>query len=89
MCIKTIQQHAGEFKRLKTSSDDIIFAYVRKKDDNEVIVLLNFSDKPQKIDFVEDLPEGAFRSIFNNQTLSVFSKGDVKLPSYGYQVFVK
>jgi glycosidase len=82
-------EHAGEFKRLKTSSDDIIFAYVRKKDDNEVIVLLNFSDKPQKIDFVEDLPEGAFRSIFNNQTLSVFSKGDVKLPSYGYQVFVK
>ena len=43
----------------------------------------------KKIDFVEDLPEGAFRSIFNNQTLSVFSKGDVKLPSYGYQVFVK
>jgi glycosidase len=82
-------EHAGEFKRLKTSSDDIIYAYVRKKGDNEVIVLLNFSDKPQKIDFVEDLPEGAFRSIFNNQTLSVFSKGDVKLPSYGYQVFVK
>lgn len=82
-------EFGGSFKRIKTSNDDIIYAYSRKKDNNEVIVLLNFSDKPQKIDFVEELPEGVFNSIFNNQTLSYFSKGDVKLPSYGYQVFVK
>ncbi|MEZ4798403.1 MAG: alpha-amylase family glycosyl hydrolase [Flavobacteriales bacterium] len=79
----------GSAKRIKTSSDDVIYAFSRKVDKNEVVVLLNFSDKPQKIDFIDDLPEGDFLSIFNNETFSIYSKGDVKLPAYGYQVFVK
>lgn len=79
----------GRARRIKTSNDDLIFAFSRKVEGNEVIVLLNFSDKPQKIDFLEDLPAGDFKSIFNTQTLSIYSKGDVKLPGYGYQVFVK
>jgi glycosidase len=82
-------EHGGKAKRIKTSNDDIIYAFSRKVDNNEVVVLLNFSDKPQKIDFVEDLPSGDFLSIFNNQTFSIYSRGDVKLPAYGYQVFVK
>lgn len=82
-------EFGGSFRRIKTSSDEQIYAFARSKDQNEVIVICNFSDKPQKIDFTEDLPAGDFRSIFNAQTLSVFTKGDVKLPAYGYQVFVK
>ncbi|MFN6380604.1 MAG: alpha-amylase family glycosyl hydrolase [Flavobacteriales bacterium] len=82
-------EHGGKAKRIKTSNDDIIYAFTRKVDNNEVIVLLNFSDKPQKIDFIDTLPEGNFMSIFNNETLSIYSKGNVKLQGYGYQVFVK
>lgn len=82
-------EFGGKAKRIKTSNDEIIYAFSRKLDDNEVIVLLNFSDKPQKIDFIEDLPDGNFMSIFNNETLSIYTKGDVKLNGFGYQVFVK
>jgi cyclomaltodextrinase len=76
----------GDFRRLKTSSDDFIYAYIRTKGKDQVLVMLNFSDKPQKIDFIDEI-KGNFTSIFNEQTLSVYTQGDVKLDPYGYQVF--
>jgi glycosidase len=82
-------EFGGSFKRISTSTDESIYAFVRKKDERQVVVLLNFSDKPQKIDFTEDLDNIELKSIFNNQTLSLFAKGNVPLPPYGYQVFAK
>jgi hypothetical protein len=54
-----------------------------------VVVILNFSDKPQSVDFIEDVPEGEYPSIFNTQSLTLYTKGNQELPPYGYQVFVK
>ncbi|MFM9985721.1 MAG: alpha-amylase family glycosyl hydrolase [Flavobacteriales bacterium] len=82
-------EFGGEFKKIKTSSDDILYCFMRKKDNNEVIVLLNFSDKPQKVDFIDAMPEGDYKSIFNSQLMALYTKGSEELPSYGYQVFVK
>lgn len=82
-------ESGGEFKRYNTSNNDVLYCYSRTKDNNSVIVLLNFSDKPQGVDFVEDIPSGEYKSIFNNQTLTLYAKGNEKLPAYGYQVFVK
>ncbi len=82
-------EYGGDFKKIKTSSDELLYCFSRKKDSNEVIVLLNFSDKPQKVDFIETMPEGDYRSIFNSQLLTLFTKGSEELSAYGYQVFVK
>lgn len=82
-------QYGGTFKRIKTSSDDHLYCFSRIKDNNHVVVLLNFSDKPQSVDFLEDMNEGEFLSIFNTQSLTLYSKGNQELPAYGYQVFVK
>ncbi|MEY3399447.1 MAG: hypothetical protein RL220_2041, partial [Bacteroidota bacterium] len=76
----------GDFTRLKTSNDEVIYAYMRRRNDSQVLVMLNFSDKPQKIDLIDEV-NGNFKSIFNEQTLSVFTQGDVKLDPFGYQVF--
>ena len=81
-------EFGGSFERIKTSSDDLIYAFRRKKGESEALVILNFSDKPQKIDFIQPI-EGEFHSIFNNQQLSIFTRGDVKLAPHGYQVFLK
>jgi glycosidase len=82
-------EFGGPVKRLKTSSDDVLYCFTRQKDGNEVVVLLNFSDKPQKVDFVDDVTQTELHSIFNNQLFSIYSKGGVPLPAHGYQVFVK
>jgi glycosidase len=82
-------EFTGDFTKLSTSNDDVLYCFKRKKDSNEVVVLTNFSDKPQKIDFTVNEPEGEFKSIFNNEVLSLYTKGGSILPPYGYQVFVK
>jgi glycosidase len=81
-------EFGGDMKRLKTSNDQDLYCYKRTKDNNTVLVLLNFSDKTQSVDFVEDVPVGDFKSIFNSQTFTLFSKGNEQLQPYGYQVFV-
>lgn len=80
--------YGGTFERIKTKSDDVIFAYSRTKGENQVVVILNFSDSPQLIEIEEDL-EGEFQSLFNDLDLKVFTNGDVKLDPWGYQVFTK
>ncbi|MFN0032327.1 MAG: alpha-amylase family glycosyl hydrolase [Flavobacteriales bacterium] len=82
-------EHGGSFAKIKTSSDDLLYCFTRKKDNSEVVVLLNFSDKPQKVDFIDKMPDGDYKSIFNEQLLALFTKGSEELPAYGYQVFVK
>jgi glycosidase len=82
-------EYGGAFKRIKTSSDDVLYCFSRTKDNNQAVVILNFSDKPQSIDFIENMPEGEYPSIFNAQSLTLYTKGHQELPAYGYQVFVK
>ncbi len=82
-------EFGGEFKKIKTSSDDVLYCFSRIKDNNHVVVLLNFSDKPQSVDFLGDMPEGEYMSIFNTQSLTLYTKGNQELGAYGYQVFVK
>lgn len=82
-------EYGGSFERLKTSSDDVLYCYKRQQGNDEVIVLLNFSDKPMKVDFTGTELQGEYKSIFNNQLLSIYTKGSTPLSPYGYQVFVK
>jgi len=82
-------EFGGEFKRLKTSNDDVLYCFSRKKDDNEIIVMLNFSDKPRGVDFVGTIPDGEYQSIFDTRSLTLYTKGNQELPAYGYQVLVK
>jgi glycosidase len=82
-------QYGGDLKKIKTSSDEQLYCFSRIKDNNHVVVLLNFSDKPQSVDFLEDLPEGEYLSIFNTQSLTLYTRGNQELPAHGYQVFVK
>ena len=82
-------EYGGDFTKIKTSSDDVLYCFSRIKDNNHVVVLLNFSDKPQSVDFLGDMPEGEYTSIFNTQSLTLYTKGNQELNAYGYQVFVK
>jgi glycosidase len=82
-------EFGGSFKKIKSSNDDVLYAYVRTNGDRQVVVLLNFSDKPQAFNFTDEVPDGDFRSIFNSETFSLYSRNQRALAPYGYQVFSK
>ena len=82
-------EHGATAKRIKTSSDELLYCFKRQKGNGGAVVLLNFSSQPQNVDFLEDFDDADYLSIFDNASLTLFTKGAKSLPGYGYQVFVK
>ena len=76
----------GIFRSIKTSEPENVLAFSRTSGQNSVIVVLNLSGQGRKIRFQEAVT-GEHKSIFNKQTLSVFTESDISLGPWGYQVF--
>jgi 1,4-alpha-glucan branching enzyme len=81
-------QYGGTFERIGSLHDEVIYAYHRKKDENEVVVVLNFSGKEVSTKF-EGLPEGDFLSLFQAVEYSKLSGDEISLAPYAYHVFYK
>jgi glycosidase len=83
----------GSLVTYTTTDEANVYAYSRKRDDNEVLVLLNFSNAPVNVRFIGATPQGDFYILtglfettgqmqFTNQT-------NVSLPANGYAIYVK
>ncbi|MCF6240788.1 MAG: alpha-glucosidase C-terminal domain-containing protein [Bacteroidales bacterium] len=73
----------GSMQRIATSADDKIFAFIRKKGNDELIAVFNFSPETQKVKLTTK--EGvSFKDIF---TEKVFSN-EQELKAWDYKVFV-
>jgi glycosidase len=80
--------HGGDFKRLKTTDDEHVYAFVRTKGDNQVVTIANLSDTYTKLTF-ESLPEGDFKSLFDQERLDLIAKNGLELAPWGYHVLYK
>jgi glycosidase len=80
--------YGGRFMRINTSNDTDLLAFRRVRNDNEVITVINLSGNKQQVNFVKEI-EGNFVSVFNAETLGVYTSGTKELAAHGYQVFVK
>jgi len=78
----------GKYHRLLTAERDKVFAFVREKGDNKVVVVLNFSEEAQSLSLV-NAPTGSFENIFDESALSIYTEGEVQLEPYGYYVFTQ
>jgi len=81
-------EYGGSFERIKSLHDDVIYAYHRKKDEHEVVVVLNFSDKDVSTKF-EGLPEGNFLSLFEDEEYTAITSQEITLAPFAYHVFYK
>jgi glycosidase len=77
----------GPFERINTNKDEQIFAYTRVKNDNRIVVFLNFSDAQIQFE-TEHVPDGKFRNIFGDKSLFFFINDEMSLEPWGFQVFV-
>jgi hypothetical protein len=79
--------HGGEVKLLPTSNSDVL-AYSRTKDSSEVIVIFNISKKKRMIE-ITNLLEYEYESVFENQTLSAYTNGEVPIGARSADVFIR
>lgn len=76
--------------RLKTSDPGNIFAYLRKKDNKEVLVMLNLSaNKNLRFDIVDPLVTGKFSNIFSEAVSDFTTEKSFEIQAWDYLVFEK
>lgn len=76
--------------RLHTSHDDQVLAYLRKKDEHEVLVLLNFSDGgPFNLSLLDPFPNGIFTNVFQEDHLDLSENNQVEMQPWGFRVYEK
>lgn len=73
----------GSMYRIKSSVDDKIFAFIRKKGDDELIAVFNFSAETQKVKLETQSGKG-FKDIFTDEVFS----NEQELKAWEYRVFV-
>jgi len=66
-----------------------VFAYSRKKADNDVVVLLNFSSGPVSFKFSGTAPGGSFTNYLGSGTQTFNTSDNIQLPANGYAVYLK
>lgn len=78
-------EFGGRAERISTNADDQVYAFARKKGDDAVVVVLNFSDKAVAVEF-ESLPEGNFKPLLDEVEYTALNSG-VELSPFAYHVF--
>jgi len=81
-------EFGGKLTRLKTDNDKDVYAFSRKRDDHEVVVICNLKDAFQSIKF-ESVPAGDFKGLYDNEKLDLIGKNGLELEPYGFHIFYK
>lgn len=78
----------GALKIYQTSNDKV-FAYSRVRGDNEVMVILNFSEAPVRVRFTGDVPSGRFKDYLDNTFYEFSAEEGISMHAKGYAIYVK
>lgn len=76
----------GDFKRINSTDNENVYAFMRTKGDHQVVTICNLSDKTTKVTF-ENLPSGAFSPLFDNESLGAIAANGLELAPFGYHIF--
>ncbi|HYM95587.1 MAG TPA: alpha-amylase family glycosyl hydrolase [Chitinophagaceae bacterium] len=76
--------------RIKTNNDEKIFAYLRKKDSKEVLVLLNLSDQDDfHFQIIDEKVTGHFQDIFSGSANNFSENKNFEMQKWTFLVFEK
>lgn len=74
---------------LENTAKNKIFAYLRKKGNDEVLVLLNMSDQPARFEISDSNLTGTFKNVFSQTPVNLTTEQAFEMQPYEYLVYVK
>lgn len=74
----------GDFKRIKTNCDSLIYVYSRTKNDSKVFVALNFSENDQIVKFSDISKFEGLKDIFSSEILK---SDELKIEKCGFRIY--
>lgn len=81
--------HGGSFTVIPTSDDSRVLAYVREKDDCQVITIVNLSGQPVMVQIKSDKLTGRFKNIFAGTEGEMSRKQEFSLQPWEYVVYTR
>jgi len=82
--------HAGDEAaknfRIKTTADENVFCFMRKKENKRVLVILNFSANERPFEIVDERAPGAYTDVFTEKRLDVVVGKTMVLAPWDYLV---
>lgn len=76
------------YKKLSTSSDTAVFAYLRQSGNHKVLVVLNFSSKPQKFYINDAAINGEPENIYLGKPEKISDKEAFSLAPWDYLMYI-
>jgi glycosidase len=78
----------ASYKRVKLNQPELpVWAYLREKDGHRILVLLNFSEREQKIQLRDETAMGKATEIFSQSKILLKSNNELTIPEWGYQFY--
>ena len=78
----------SSYTKLTSTNDANIFAFVRSKEKNKIMVVTNLSSSPQNFTLSNDLINGDTKELFTGSKQKITSNQTMTLPAWGYAVYV-
>ena len=79
----------GEMVRIFNNRPKEVISFSRTKDDNKVIAIINFSDKPAVVTLQSTHEKGKYKEWFTGAAYELMGDDQLTLPAWGYLVLVK
>jgi cyclomaltodextrinase / maltogenic alpha-amylase / neopullulanase len=77
----------GPLARVSTSDNVSVFAYIREKDGDRVLAVLNLSDQERTVTLNGTSFAGSYVNTFTGESASLASGAVLTLPAWGYEVY--
>ena len=79
----------GRMVHVPNSAPDSVLSFVRRKDEDKIFAVFNFSNELQEVHFERNLYEGSYCTFFGDDAVSLDETSTMTLDPWGYQVYVK
>lgn len=85
----TALRSGSKINRIYTSGDEKVLSYMRKSDGREVLVMLNFSNAPVRLELFDVRASGVFTNVFTNEKIDTDHNRNFELNAWDYLVLSK
>jgi len=79
-------EYGGKVQKIKTDKEEDVYAFMREKNGDKVVVILNLSDRSQQVTLEGDAYIGDYMDVFNNRTTLLEKNMGMALNPWDYVV---
>jgi glycosidase len=81
--------NGGSFKRIETTDNNNIFAFIREKDENSIVIILNLTKKQRTFAIRNNIADGMYTNALNGATFELKKNLKLVFTPWQYSILVK